>query len=117
MDNSADFAGCATTPASTTSRADPRRKGQRQQARNAIVRERADHEIDATGLICPEPLMVLRNKVRDVSPGEIVYVVTTDPSTVRDFTNYCRFLNHELVAREEDQAAGIYRFLIRKGGA
>jgi len=117
MDNSADFAGCATTPASTTSRADPRRKGQRQQARNAIVRERADHEIDATGLICPEPLMVLRNKVRDVSPGEIVYVVTTDPSTVRDFTNYCRFLNHELVAHEEDQAAGIYRFLIRKGGA
>ena len=77
------------------------------------VRERADHEIDATGLICPEPLMVLRNKVRDVVPGEVIYVVATDPSTVRDFGNYCRFLNHELVAHEEK--AGRYCYLIRKG--
>ena len=80
------------------------------------MRKRAGHEIDATGLICPEPLMVLRNKVRDLSPGEMVFVQATDPSTVRDFANYCRFLKHELVAHEEDQQAGIYRFLIRKGG-
>ncbi|MEJ2130279.1 MAG: sulfurtransferase TusA [Gammaproteobacteria bacterium] len=80
------------------------------------MRERADHEIDTTGLICPEPLMVLRNKVRDVAPGETIYVVATDPSPVRDFSNYCRFLNHELVAHEEDPMAGTYRFLIRKGG-
>lgn len=78
------------------------------------MRARADHEIDVKGLICPEPLMVLRNKVRDMAPGEVVHVVATDPSTSRDFKDYCRFLHHELI--DEQEKEGIFSYLIRKGG-
>ena len=73
----------------------------------------ADYAIDATGLICPEPLMIVRNKVREMASGETVSVVATDPSTVRDFTNFCRFMHHELAASSRDGA--LYRFVIRKG--
>ena len=74
----------------------------------------ADHAIDAVGLECPEPLMVLRNKVRGMAAGETVSVVATDPSTVRDFTNFCRFMGHEMAESSSD--GNRYRFIIRKRG-
>ena len=72
----------------------------------------ADHAIDAVGLECPEPLMILRNTVRGMAVGETVSVVATDPSTVRDFTNFCRFMGHEMAASSRDGER--YRFVIRK---
>ena len=74
----------------------------------------ADHAIDAVGLVCPEPLMIVRNKVRSMAAGETVSVVATDPSTVRDFTNFCRFMGHELARSTRD--GELYSFVIRKGG-
>ena len=72
-----------------------------------------DYAIDAVGLECPEPLMIVRNKVRGMSVGETVSVVATDPSTVRDLSNFCRFMGHELVT--SDREGERYRFVIRKG--
>ena len=74
----------------------------------------ADHDIDAVGLVCPEPLMIVRNKVRSMAPGESLSVVATDPSTVRDFTNFCRFMGHDLARSTRD--GELYRFVIRKRG-
>lgn len=72
-----------------------------------------DYTIDARGLMCPEPLMMVRNKVREMAVGETVGVVATDPSTVRDFVNLCRFRGHELAASCRD--GELFRFVIRKG--
>ncbi len=72
-----------------------------------------DHAIDAMGLECPEPLMIVRNRVREMSSGETVSVVATDPSTVRDLANFCRFMGHELVT--SDREGERYLFVIRKG--
>lgn len=72
----------------------------------------ADRHVDAVGLKCPEPLMLVRNMVRDMAAGETVSVVATDPSTVRDFKNLCRFMGHELAAQERDGER--FLFLIRK---
>ena len=47
----------------------------------------ADYTLDATGLLCPEPLMIVRNKVREMATGEVLHVIATDPSTGRDFHN------------------------------
>ncbi len=72
-----------------------------------------DHELDAAGLLCPEPVMMLHNKVRDMSVGEILRVVATDPSTTRDVPKFCGFLGHELIAQEE--ADGKFIYFIKKG--
>lgn len=58
--------------------------------------------------------MIVRNKVRSMAAGETVSVVATDPSTVRDFTNFCRFMGHELARSTRD--GELYSFVIRKGG-
>lgn len=74
---------------------------------------KADASLDARGLVCPEPLMLVRNRVREMRSGEILHVLATDPSTGRDFTNFCRFMGHELLAETEQQS--ILHFWIRKG--
>ncbi len=74
-----------------------------------------DHDchIDAVGLVCPEPLMIVRNRVRKMQPGEVLFVVATDPSTDRDFRDFCRFMGHELLSKA--QIGDRLEYRIRKG--
>lgn len=72
-----------------------------------------DAELDARGLFCPEPVMMLHNRINDVEPGGILRVVATDPSTTRDIPRFCQFLGHELVSQDESKDLFIY--LIRRG--
>jgi tRNA 2-thiouridine synthesizing protein A len=72
-----------------------------------------DLELDARGLFCPEPVMMLHNRINDVQPGGVLRVVATDPSTTRDIPRFCQFLGHELIDQSEDNDLFIY--LIRRG--
>jgi len=72
-----------------------------------------DAELDARGLFCPEPVMMLHNRINDVSPGRVLRVVATDPSTTRDIPRFCQFLGHKLVSEEEQ--GGEFVYLIRRG--
>ena len=68
--------------------------------------------LDASGLLCPEPIMMLHNAVRDVESGQIIKMLSTDPSTQRDIVRFCDFLGHELL--ESRVAEGSYYFWLRK---
>ncbi|GAB2785046.1 sulfurtransferase TusA [Halomonas shantousis] len=70
-----------------------------------------DSELDTTGLYCPEPIMLMHNRVRDMTAGEILLVVATDPATTRDIPKFCTFLGHELVAQRQE--GELYRYWIR----
>ena len=72
-----------------------------------------DAELDARGLFCPEPVMMLHNRINDVQPGGVLRVVATDPSTTRDIPRFCQFLGHDLVPQAESDDLFIY--LIRRG--
>ncbi len=71
-----------------------------------------DHILDATGLLCPEPVMLLHNRIRDMAAGETLQVLATDPSTERDIPRFCTFLGHELL--QQDRVDDHYRYLLRK---
>jgi tRNA 2-thiouridine synthesizing protein A len=71
-----------------------------------------DHILDATGLMCPEPVMLLHNKIRDISAGETLQILATDPTTERDIPRFCEFLGHELLLQETVDTE--YRYLLRK---
>lgn len=76
------------------------------------LRDAADEELDTRGLRCPEPLLLLRNRMRTLALGRRLYVVATDPASVRDFDQYSRFLGHPIESRDEQD--GEFRFLFRK---
>lgn len=70
-----------------------------------------DGTLDASGLNCPEPVMMLHNKVRELPPGGLLKVIATDPSTRRDIPKFCVFLGHELL--EQTEETGTYFYWIR----
>jgi tRNA 2-thiouridine synthesizing protein A len=72
----------------------------------------ASHNLDARGLFCPEPVMLLHKKIREVEDGQILLILATDPATERDIAKFCRFLGHELISAEEQDKE--YHFLLRK---
>ncbi len=74
-----------------------------------------DAELDASGLHCPEPVMLLHNKVRDLPPGALLKVIASDPSTRRDIPKFCLFLGHELLGQAEEGSLFLYWIRIRLG--
>lgn len=69
--------------------------------------------LDTSGLICPEPVMLLHNAVRDVEEGDLIEVIATDPSTQRDIPKFCEFLGHQLLAVEDRDQKFFY--YVKKG--
>jgi tRNA 2-thiouridine synthesizing protein A len=69
-------------------------------------------ELDAKGLMCPEPVMMLHKKVKEMAAGQVLKVLATDPSTKRDIAKFCAFLSFELIHDEEIE--GVYGFYIKK---
>ena len=71
------------------------------------------YQLDALGLRCPEPVMMVRKRVRGMQLGETLLIVADDPATVRDIPSFCRHMDHTLLASETTSTP--YRYLIRKG--
>jgi len=69
------------------------------------------HELDTRGLYCPEPIMMLHAKVREVEKGQVIKLLASDPATTRDVPKFCNFLPHELVGSEVDDE--LYCYYIR----
>lgn len=67
-----------------------------------------DLEMDTQGLMCPEPIMMLHGKVREMAAGQVLKVLATDPATTRDIPQFCNFLNHELVAQAHTEDVFVY---------
>jgi len=74
--------------------------------------ETTDHNLDAMGLRCPEPVMMVRLNIRKIASGETLLIKCDDPSTTRDIPSFCRFMEHELVAQQIEHPPFLY--VIRK---
>ena len=72
-----------------------------------------DHTLDAIGLRCPEPVMMVRGTIRKMEIGQTVLILADDPSTARDIPSFCRFMDHTLLAEQTDELP--FRYVIKKG--
>ncbi len=68
--------------------------------------------LDATGLSCPEPVMMVRLSMRKMQAGETLLIVADDHSTTRDIPKFCTYMEHQLLVSDTEQPP--YRYLIRK---
>lgn len=80
---------------------------------DVIPFESADYHLDALGMRCPEPVMMVRLKIREMQIGETLLVVADDHSTTRDIPSFCRFMEHELMEADIQQSP--YQYVIKKG--
>lgn len=71
--------------------------------------------LDATGLLCPLPVLKARRVLKSVAAGGILEVLATDPGARKDFEHFCQTTGCELLlSREED--GGVLRFRLKKPG-
>ena len=74
--------------------------------------QQTDHSLDAMGLRCPEPVIMVRLNIRKMAIGETILIKCDDPSTTRDIPSFCRFMEHELIAQQTDEKP--YLYVIKK---
>ena len=72
----------------------------------------ADKLLDAKNLNCPLPILKAKKAIAEVKAGGTLEVLATDPGSVPDFNAFCEAGGHTLL--EQSEAAGVYRFLIRR---
>ena len=75
--------------------------------------ETADYQLNALSLRCPEPVMMIRLKIREMNVGETLAVTADDHSTTRDIPSFCRFMDHELM--DVQSVTSPYQYVIKKG--
>jgi tRNA 2-thiouridine synthesizing protein A len=68
--------------------------------------------LDLKGLSCPLPIVKTAQAMKELSSGELIEALATDPGAVPDFNAWCTSTGNELV--EQTDADGVYRFVIRK---
>ena len=73
----------------------------------------AQKEIDTKGLKCPLPILRAKKALSDMSSGDVLKVVATDPGSVRDFQAFARQTGNELV-EQSTQADEFIHFLRRR---
>lgn len=71
----------------------------------------ADHTLDAKGLNCPLPILKTKKALKDMSDGQTLEILATDPGAVADFEAFARQTGNEIVEQSED--GGTYRFILK----
>jgi tRNA 2-thiouridine synthesizing protein A len=61
-----------------------------------------DKEIDTKGLNCPLPILRAKKALSEMSTGQLLKVVATDPGSMRDFLAFAKQTGNELVGQEVD---------------
>jgi tRNA 2-thiouridine synthesizing protein A len=69
-------------------------------------------ELDTRGLNCPLPILRTKKAMTDMTPGEVLKIVATDPSAMKDFQAFAKQTGHELLYAAEVNKE--YLFLLRK---
>lgn len=70
-------------------------------------------EYDLRGLQCPLPVLKTRNRLRKMTAGETIWVLTDDPLAGLDIPNFCNEYAQELVDQKTG-ADGELRFLVKR---
>jgi tRNA 2-thiouridine synthesizing protein A len=73
-----------------------------------------DHDklLDARGLNCPLPILRTKKALNDLSSGQVLKILATDPGSVQDFAAFSKQTGNTLLARGEEE--GTFYFLLRR---
>lgn len=73
----------------------------------------SDADLDATGLLCPLPVLKARKRLQQLFSGQTLRVLADDPAAVVDIPHFCNEQGHTLVSSDLDAEPQVY--VIEKG--
>lgn len=59
-----------------------------------------DRELDARGLNCPLPILRTKKTLNDMTSGQIIKILATDPGSVKDFQAFCKQTGNQLLSSD-----------------
>ena len=68
----------------------------------------AQKEVDTRGLNCPLPVLKAKKALSEMTSGQVLKVIATDPGSVRDFQAFARQTGNELVEQVSDSAEFVH---------
>ncbi|MBI4666860.1 MAG: sulfurtransferase TusA family protein [Nitrospinae bacterium] len=72
----------------------------------------ADKTIDCKGLSCPEPILKTKMAINELSSGQVLKMIATDPGSVNDMSAWSKRTGNPIVGSQE--SGGVYEFFIKK---
>lgn len=69
-------------------------------------------DLDATGLLCPLPVLKLRKRLQGLDAGDEILLRADDPAAIVDVPHFCSESGHTLVETRQDGDDMLY--LVRK---
>jgi len=66
------------------------------------------HELDATGLLCPLPVLKARKRLAALEAGAQLRLRADDPAAVIDVPHFCAEAGHRLVETAQDGDVQVY---------
>ncbi len=70
-------------------------------------------ELDATGLLCPLPVLKLQKMIKSIKEKERITLITDDPAAVVDVPHFCNEQGHRLIEIIEQNGCDL--FVIERG--
>ena len=67
-----------------------------------------DKELDARGLVCPLPILRTKKSLAEMSSGQVLKIVTTDPGAVIDFQVFADQTGHTLLSMSENSEEFVF---------
>lgn len=67
-----------------------------------------DAELDATGLLCPLPVLKARKRLQALQSGHVLKVLADDPAAVIDVPHFCAEQGHKLIKQIDEDKIQIY---------
>lgn len=61
-----------------------------------------DRELDARGLNCPLPILRAKKTLNEMTSGQVLRIVATDPGSVKDFQAFAKQTGNELLGSAEN---------------
>ncbi len=57
--------------------------------------------LDARRLLCPMPVIRTQNAIKELTTGDLLEVIATDPGVKQDIPTWCRINGHEVLSLQE----------------
>jgi tRNA 2-thiouridine synthesizing protein A len=67
-----------------------------------------DAELDATGLLCPLPVLKARKRLKVLAKGQVLKMLADDPAAIVDVPHFCAEQGHELLSQATEGDAQVY---------
>ena len=68
--------------------------------------------LDCKGLLCPMPIVKLGKAIRELDPGQVLLLETTDPGSIPDVAAWSKSAGHPILS--QDKVGPVMRFGIQK---